>query len=242
MQARWIGFCRRALFAGLTAWALAGHAPAILAGPAALNDQGTFELSIKGDPIGAERFQIIPEGDRIRARAEIELRTQKEGKTLVSHSFPDLVLDSQLRPLSYIWALKGAGNSRLEIDFTTMPARALYHTVNGKNDRREFLLPKDVLVLDDNVLSQYEILVERYDQTSRGQQLFSAFIPQEALPGKIKISETGVEPVRINGQSKSLRHLVVTTDLARIDLWADAQGRLWRVSVPALRFEAVRQK
>ncbi|HVA01818.1 MAG TPA: hypothetical protein VMV34_09195 [Terriglobia bacterium] len=237
-----MGFCRLALFGGLMAWALASHPGATLAGPAALNDQGTFEISIAGNNIGAERFQIISARDRIVAKAEIELHTKQGGKTLAFHSFPELVLDSQLQPLSYAWSLEGSGSSRLEIDFTTAPAKALYHTVNGKDDHREFLLAKDVIVLDDNVLNQYEILVDRYDKTSRGQQIFRAFIPQEALPGQVKIAETGMEPVSLNGESKSLRHLVVATDLARIDLWADGQGRLWRVSVAAARFNAVRQK
>jgi hypothetical protein len=237
-----MGYFRPALFCGLMAWGLASHPGTTLARPGAPNDQGTFEISIAGDNAGAERFQIAPVGDRIVAKAEIELRTQQGGKTLTFHSLPELVLDSQLQPLSYTWSLKGSGSSRLEIDFTAAPAKALFHTVNGKDDHREFLLPKDVVVLDDNVLNHYEILVDRYDKTSRGQQIFSALIPQEALPGKVKIAETGMEQVNLNGESKSLRHLVVTTDLARIDLWADEQGRLWRVSVPAMKFNAVRQK
>jgi hypothetical protein len=242
MQVLRTGFCRLALFGGMVAWALVSPPGATLAGPPALSDQGTFEISIAGNHIGAERFQIVPSGDKIVAKAEIELQPQRGGKTLAFHSFSELDLDSQLQPLSYTWSLKGTGRSQLEIDFTTAPAKAHYLTVNGKDDHREFLLPKGLVVLDDNVLNQYEILVERYDQTSRGQQVFRAFIPQEALPGQVRMVEKGVEPVNINGESQSLRHLVVTTDLARIDLWADEQGRLWRVSVPAMKFNAVRQK
>lgn len=233
---------RQAFFGVMTACAFISFPAAALSGPASLSDHGKFEISIAGKKIGAETFRIIPAGNRIIAKAEIELYPQRGGKTLVLHSFPELVLDSQLRPLSYTWVQKGAGDSKLHIDFTTAPAKAHYHTVNGKDDNREFLLPIDVVLLDDNVLNQYEILVNRYDMTSRGSQIFNAFIPQEALPGQVKIVETGPEQVKIGGKSESLRHLVVTTDLARIDLWADQQGHLQKVSVPAMRFDAVRQQ
>ena len=242
MQALRIGFCRLALFSGMTAWALASRPAASLAGPPVLRDRGTFEISIAGSRIGTEKFQVVPGGGKVVAKAEIELQAQREGKILAFHSLSELVLDPQLQPISYTWSLEGAGSSRLEIDFTATPAQARYRTVNGKDDHREFLLPKSLVVLDDNVLNQYGILVERYDQTSRGQQVFNAFIPQEALPGQVKMVEMGLEPVHLNGKSESLRHFVVTTELARIDLWADPQGRLWQVSVPAIKFHAVRQK
>lgn len=233
-------FCRLALCGGLLAWAL-GSPPAAGAKPSTLRDQGIFEISVAGKPVGTEKFRIEPSGDRLIVQSEIALHTPREGKILTFHCFPKLVLNAQLQPLSYRWAQKGARNSRLEIDFTTAPAKAFYHTVNGKDDRREFLLSRDVVVLDDNVLSQYEILLERYRRTSGGAQVFKAFIPQEALPGQVRIEEMGREPVTLNGRTRSLRHLVVTTDLARIDLWADAAGRLWRVTLPAMHFNAVRR-
>jgi hypothetical protein len=217
--------------------------PAIVrAASASPSDYGAFEISIAGKEIGVERFQIFPSGNKIIAKAEIEIHTQEAGKTLVLHSFPELILDSQLGPLSYTWVQKGVQNSELRIDFTTAPVKAHYRTVNGKDDNREFLLSKDVVVLDDNVLSQYEILVDRYDKTSRGPQTFRAFIPQEALPGQVSVVETGNEQVRVGGKNESLRHLVVATDLAHIDLWADQQGHMQRVSAPAMQFNAVRQQ
>jgi hypothetical protein len=233
---------RSAFFGAILAGALTCLPAAALTEPSALNDHGTLEVSMAGKIIGSEEFQILSSGNKIIAKAEIELRATRGGKTMVLHSFPELVLDSQLAPLSYTWVQKGAENAKFRVDFTTAPAKAHYYTVNGKDDYRDFLLPKDVVLLDDNVLSQYEILVARYDRTSRGMQTFRAFIPQEALPGQVKVVETGIEQVEINGNSESLRHLMVTTDLARIDLWVDSQGRLQRVSVPAMRFTAVRRQ
>ncbi|HUZ45926.1 MAG TPA: hypothetical protein VMW54_04750 [Terriglobia bacterium] len=235
-------FCRLALFIVIFAWVSTTLAAAAGTAASGLSDSGTFRISVAGKEIGTERFRILPSGNNIIAKADIEFQTQKAGKLLELQSFPELLLDSRLRPLSYTWAQKGAQNSKLRIDFTTAPVKAQYHTVNGKNDERDFALPADVVVLDDNALDQYEILVALYDKTSGGQQTFNAFIPQEALPGQVQVVATGNEQVRIGGESESLRHFVVATDLARIDLWTDPQGHLERVSVPAMRFNAIRQK
>ena len=81
-----------------------------------------------------------------------------------------------------------------------------------------------------------------YDQTSRGKQIFNAFIPQEALPGEITLEDVGAEPVSVRGDSRNLRHLVLTTDLARVDLWVDNQHHLQVVSVPVAQLQAVRKK
>ncbi len=230
-------FSRLVFFIVIFAWVFTA-----LAAAASPSDSGTFRILVAGREIGTERFRILSSGNNIIAKADIELQTQKAGKLLELQSFPELLLDSRFRPLSYTWAQKGVQSSKLRIDFTTTPVKAQYHTVNGKNDERDLALPADVVVLDDNVLDQYEILVAIYDRTSGGPQTFNAFIPQEALPGRVQVVARGNEQVRIGGESESLRHFVVTTDLARIDLWTDPQGHLERVSVPAMRFNAVRQK
>ena len=230
-------FSRLVFFIVIFAWVFTA-----LAAAASPSDSGTFRILVAGREIGTERFRILSSGNNIIAKADIEFQTQQAGKLLELQSFPELLLDSRLRPLSYTWAQEGIQSSKLHIDFTTTPVKAQYHTVNGKNDARDFALPADVVVLDDNVLDQYEILVDIYDRTSGGPQTFNAFIPQEALPGQVHVVARGNEQVRIGGESESLRHFVVTTDLARIDLWADPRGHLESVSVPAMRFNAVRLK
>jgi hypothetical protein len=207
-----------------------------------LNDHGTFEISIAGQKVGTEKFEILSARDGFTASAELELRVEEDGKTLVFHTFPELVLDSRLRPLAYRWDQKGSSRSGLSIDFSTSPARVRYRTVNGKTDNREFVLPKNVVVLDDNVLDQYELLVWLYDRTSRGAQTFRAFTPQEALPGQVNVVESGPGRGSVRGVEASLRRLTVTTDLAYIDLWVDGRERLQRVSIPAAQFGAVRQR
>jgi hypothetical protein len=155
---------------------------------------------------------------------------------------PNLILDPQLHPLSYTWSQKESQSSQLSIDFRALPVRGRYKPVSGEEEQRDFKLTKDVVVLDDNVLHHYQLVVARYDQTTGGKQTFHAFIPQEALSGVITVEQTGMEPVSVEGETLNLRHLILTTELARVDLWVNDQAHLQVVSVPEAQFKAVRKK
>lgn len=194
-----------------------------------LEDQGVFLLSVAGNKMGEEKFQIHPSGVNLEARAEIELRVARDGQELRFKTYPDLLLNLFLQPLTYHWRQEGSESSRIQIDFREGTAQVRYHTVNGRRDNREFDLPRDVVILDDNVVDQYEIAAWRYNMTSGGKQQFPAFIPQEALPGTITVEDAGAETLRIDGKREECTHLVMTTNLARVDLWMDSQHRLERL-------------
>jgi len=207
-----------------------------------LSDHGVFEIYSVGKSLGTERFDIHVRSEQIEAQGEIHLRLEQDDKTMEVKTSPNLVLDPQLHPLSYTWSQKGPQSSQLSIDFHASPVRARYKTVSGQEDRRDFKLTKDVVVLDDNVLHHYQLVIARYDHKTGGKQTFPAFIPQEALPGVITVEAVGTGPVSVEGATLSLRHFVLTTELAHIDLWVDGQGHLQVVSVPEAQFQAVRKK
>lgn len=207
-----------------------------------VNDHGVFLLSVGGRPAGTETFDIRSIGDRVEAEAKIELLIEQEGKVRQFKNVPKLVLNSTLQPLTYAWSQKSPQSSQLEVDFRASPAKARYRTVAGGNDHLDFALPKDVVVLDYNVIHHYQLLVDRYRRTAGGKQAFRAFVPQEATPGSLEVEEVGLESVEIDGRVQTLRHLVVTTELSRIDLWVDDQQRLSRLSSPAAQLEVVRKR
>lgn len=160
-----------------------------------IEDRGFFVISVAGQRIGTEAFDIRSAGDRFEAEAKIELRVEREGKVHEFRTAPKLVLDSALQPVTYTWDQKSPQPSHLEVDFRPSPAKARYKTVAGEEDRRDFQLPKDVVVLDGNVFHHYQLVVYRYRGTSGGKQTFQAFVPQEALPG--------LWPSRKQAQSRS---------------------------------------
>ncbi len=220
--------------------ARAGQAPG--AAPPDPSDHGAFELFSDGKSIGTEKFEIRVHGNQIDAQAEAVMEVEQNGRKYDVHITSNLVLDSQFQPLSYTWSQKGTQSSQINIDFHSQPARARYKTVNGQEDRRDFKLQKDVVVLDDNAIHQYQLALERYDQAKGGTQTLLAFIPQEALPGVISISFVGRDVPGASGEPRPLRHFLLATELAQINLWTDDQGRLQVVSAPDAHFQAVRKK
>jgi len=222
-----------------SSWSQDGKASSAVASDP--SDHGTFELFSEGKSIGTEKFEIRVHSGQVQAHAEIHLRIDQGGKTVDARTTPELVMDSQLHPLSYTWDQKGLQSSHLTIDFSSTPVHARYKTVNGEDDVRDFKLPKDVVVLDDNVLHHYQLLLDRADLAKAEKQVFQAFVPQEALPGVVTIESAGAGPVTVGGASMNLQHFVLTTELAHINLWVDGQHHLQFVSAPEARFEGVRK-
>ena len=207
-----------------------------------LNDRGVFVISLAGKRIGTENFEIRATDNSIEAEGKIEMRVQQEGKTLEFRSSSKLVLDSALRPLAYSWSQKGAQSSKLEIDFQASPAKVRYKTVTGEEDARDFELPKDVVVLDDNVLHHYQLIAQKYLRSGSAKQTFPAFVPQEALPGALVVQDAGPDSAEVGGHKQTLRHLVISTELKQIDLWVDEQGRVQRIYNSEAQLDAVRKR
>jgi hypothetical protein len=207
-----------------------------------VDDEGVFVISLAGRPVGTERFKIHSSLGKVEAQGEIRLHLEQNGKTVGVQSFPDLVLNPQLRPVTYTWNQKGPQSSRLEVDFSGKLAKVRYKTVSGNEDNRDFALPPDVVVLDDNVVHHYQLIIARYQAMGGGKQTFPVFVPQEALPSLLTVEDMGNVATAIDGVTANLRHLVITTDVTHIDLWVDDQQHLERVSVPEAQLEAIRKR
>ncbi len=221
---------------------MADFAAGELHAPSDPSDHGVFVISLAGNRIGTETFEIRSTGSHIEAEAKIEMRVQQEGKTFEFRTQSKLVLNSAFQPVSYNWNQKGAQSSQLEIDFQASPVKTRYKTVTGEEDDRDFELPREVVVLDDNVFHHYQLILQKYLRGGSGKQTFPAFIPQEALPGTLDVQDAGPDSVDVGGAKQSLRHFVITTELKQIDLWADEQGHLERVYISDSQLDAVRKR
>jgi len=210
--------------------------------PVNVDDGGVFVISLAGRPVGSEHFTIHSSLGRVEARGETRLDMEQNGKALSVQSFPDFVLDSQLHPLTYTWNQKGPQSSRLEVDFRGALAKARYTTISGSEDDRDFALPPDVMVLDDNVIHHYELIIARFLAMGGGKQTFHVFVPQEALPSVLTMEDMRGAPGAGGAAAANLRHLLITTDVTHIDLWVDEQQHLERVAVLTAQLEATRKK
>jgi len=230
-------------WAFLIASAFLWLAPNTWAAPSAdVKDRGVFVFTMAGKEIGTETFEIRSREGCIEAEAKIELRIEQEGKTVEFKTSPRLVLTPDLEPLTYDWNQKGAQSSELQIDLRTSPATARYRTVTGEEDLREFGLPPDIVIVDNNVIHHYQLAVHRFRSAGGLKQSFRAFVPQEAIPGSLNIEDVGPETVGLAGRERQLEHLVVTTDNARVELWVDSRDRVQKIAIPAAQLEVVRKK
>jgi len=234
-----VRLCAAIFACNLAALALQVPSPA---SPLGVDDEGVFLISVAGHPVGSESFKIHSSSGKVVARGEIRLHIEQNGKAMSVQSFPDLLLDSQLHPLTYTWSQQRPQSSRLEVDFRSNPAKVRYKTVTGSEDDRTFQLPPDVMVLDDNVIHQFQLIVARFQAMGGGKQTLPVFVPQEALPSVLTIEEVGEDAASPGDETTRLRHLVVTTDVTHLDLWISEENRLERVLVPAAQLEAVRKK
>jgi hypothetical protein len=232
------------LLAAILAFTLASLGQETPGNPRPMNvdDEGVFVISLAEHPVGSESFKIRSSLGKVEARGEIRLHLEQNGKTVDAQTFSDLVLDPQLRPITYTWNQKGPPSSRLEVDFRGKLARVRYKTINGNEDDRDFKLPPDVAVLDDNVVHHYQLITARYQAMGGGKHTFPVFVPQEALPSLLTVEDVGNPATTTDGGMAGLRHLLITTDVTHIDLWVDEQQHLERVSVPAAQLEAIRKR
>jgi len=232
------------LLAGILAFSLGTLAQEKPTKPRSVNvdDEGTFIISLDGQPVGTERFRIHSSPSKVVAQGEVRLNIEQNGKKVAMQSFPDLVLDSQLNPLTYTWNQRGPQSSRLKVDFGEKLAKARYTTTEGNEDNRDFELPHDVVVLDDNVVHHYQLVIARFQAMGGGKQSLRVFVPQEALPGLLTVEDMGNATTAVEGVRANLRHLLITTDVTHIEVWVDDQQHIERFSVPEGRLEAVRKK
>lgn len=211
------------------------------AATATVADEGSFDVLVGGQSVGTERFRIREQRDRIEAESQSDLRVVQDGKAQQFQVTAKLTMASDLRPLTYFWSQKGPYNSKIEADFRSSPAKLRYKTISGDDDDREFELPPTTVILDDNVLHHYQLVVARYRRTAGGRQAFQAFVPQGALPGVLIVESQGRQQLDFGGGPRQLERLAVSTDLLQIDVWVDEQGRVQRLRAPAANLEAVRK-
>lgn len=207
-----------------------------------MDGRGVFLLSFSGRSVGTEKFNIHFSSQKIEAESETQLKVEQNGQSIDVKSTSQLVLSPHFEPQTYKLDEKGSQPYQLTVDFRSSPAQSRLRLGNGKEDNRDLPLATDIAILDDNVVHHYQLLVDRFSLTPAAKQFFNGYIPQEAAVGVLTLEEFATEEVELAGRKASLRHLMLSTDQAKIDLWVDNQQRVQKVSNPLAQFEAVRQE
>jgi hypothetical protein len=191
-------------------------------------DHGTLKILVGGQVLGTEHFDIEAAGDGYRMKGDLKVKMPNGADATESAV---INLDRDLIVTSYTRLQKSPKKASIQVNFAGTQAKAHYSTPEGDKDL-DFMLEKEVVILDTNFFHHFALLVRRYDFKKGGAQHVQVLIPQEAQPGLMLVENTGKD----DGYDK----LTAKTDAVEIQIWVDSGRRLVKLAVPAAKVEIVR--
>jgi hypothetical protein len=202
--------------------AIPAGAPSIFAG-----DKGKLRITINGQAVGTEDFEISPSGDAWVEHSSTTARAPGGPEIKASGQ---LKLSADGAPLHYEWSAEAQKKASGSVEFTGGTAKCTADLGGAAPLRKDFVFPSPhVAVLDNNLYYQFGVLVRLYDWKTGGKQDFPVVIPQDMVPGTISVESLGPQQAG-NGNYEALR--VSTPDL-EIMVFVDGNHRLMRLEVPA---------
>ena len=212
--------------------------PLSAAGAQALSrtlDEGTFLISRNGAPIGRESFRIthsqVPgNNESYRATAQVAMGDRR--------IVPTLTCDSAGAPLTYDVSVQG-GSDGVRLQARGRPGRfsSMLRTRDGES-AREYVVPRGVVVLDDDVVHQLYFVT-----LGRRSGSVTILEPRAGLQAVGTLEERGGGPVDIGGNSIAATHFVLSAaGFARREFWIDSAGRILRLTIPERGIVALRDE
>jgi hypothetical protein len=190
-------------------------------------DKGKLRITINGQQVGTEDFEISPSGDSWIERSSMSA-TVPGGPQIKSSG--QLRLSPEGAPLHYDWSAEAQKKATGAVDFANMTAKCSADLGGASPLRKDFTFTSPLIaVLDNNLYYQFGLLARLYDWKAGGKQTFPVLIPQDMVPGSISVESVG-EQVAGNGKYEALR--VSSPDL-EIMVYVDASHRMMRLEVPS---------
>ena len=191
-------------------------------------DEGSFTITQNGTRIGREDFRIRrtpTSGTSVNfvASATVNLG----GRQLA----PDLRTDTNGALLAYRVEVRSgaATQERLKGVAERGLFTAVLTTPRGEA-AREYMVSDGAVILDDDVYHQYYFVAS--SPARRG--VLPVVVPRRNVQVTMRVEDRGSEAVTVGGRSMVASHLVITEPGgASRDVWADAEGRILRVAMPA---------
>lgn len=220
--------CAAALAFAVASGVFAASQPASPAGNSSTfsSDKGKFRITINGQSVGSEEFELSAAGD-----------TWIERSSMTAHApdGPDIKANGQIRlaadgsPLRYDWSAEAQKKATGYVDFSGATAKCSGDFGGRAPMRKDFTFNSPrVAVLDNNLYYHFAILARLYDWQAGGKQTFPVLIPQDMVPGTIAVESLGAKSG--GGKYETLR--ASTPDL-EVLLYLDKERRLVRLEVPS---------
>lgn len=231
----WHGFRVGCLVAAAGPLHLAGQAA-----PASVRlDEGSFTLLADGRRIGREQFSLLrrvsPEGLLFEVRSESAVDDRRRAMRLEADSAGTPLRFSLEEQQGTELALR-LGGQRLRGRFST-----LARSQTGEAAREYLLRPGAVIVEDEGIA--HHLLLVRDRRLAAGDGItLPSLTPSANTQGVVRIVlESATDTVAVGGTRRSARRWRIVTGGGEVrQLWADAEGRLLQLRIPARGLEARR--
>ncbi len=202
-------------------------------------DVGSFTLVVNGQRAGREQFSVqrvtSQDGGTLEVRSESALGDRRVAMRLEA--------DSAGTPVRYsVEERRGAdvtlrlGGQRVRGRFATLARSSTGEAA------REYLLRPGAVVVEDDGIVQYALLVRDRRLADGAGVTLPSLTPIANSQGAVRlVLETHSDTIVVAGVRREARRWRVTTSSGDLRLlWADADGRLLRLTIPARNLEALR--
>ncbi|WP_309673225.1 hypothetical protein [Gemmatimonas sp.] len=202
-------------------------------------DVGSFTLLVNGQRAGREQFSVqrvtSQDGGTLEARSESAIGDRRVAMRLET--------DSLGSPVRYsVEERRGAdvtlrlGGQRVRGRFATLARSSTGEAA------REYLLRPGAVVIEDDGIVQYALLVRDRTLADGTGITLPSLTPIANSQGAVRVVlETSRDTIVVAGVRREARRWRVTAGSGDLRLvWADPEGRLLRLSIPARNLEALR--
>ena len=202
-------------------------------------DVGSFTLYVNGQRAGREQFSLqsmtSADGSAFELRAESAIGDRRSAVRLETDSAGTPVRYAVEERAGAAVALR-LGGQRIRGRFAT-----LARSTRGEA-AREYILSPGAIVLEEEGVHQYAMLVRSRRMAPGDTLTIPTLTPIENRQGVVRLVLVSPDDtVTIAGSRQpALCWRVLTTAGEARTVWADAQGRVLRLRIPARGFEAIR--
>jgi hypothetical protein len=202
-------------------------------------DVGSFTLLVNGQRAGREQFSVqrvtSQDGGTLEVRSESALGDRRVAMRLET--------DSAGTPVRYsVEERRGAdvtlrlGGQRVRGRFATLARSSTGEAA------REYLLRPGAVVIEDDGIVQYAVLLRDRTLGEGAGITLPSLTPIANAQGAVRlVLETSADTIVVAGARRAARRWRVTASSGDPRLvWADLEGRLLRLTIPARNLEALR--
>jgi hypothetical protein len=197
----------------------------------------TFNIRIGHTDQGTEGYKIVHSQGGYLLTSTVNLR--KYGEPIFSEQQQRLASDWS--PLQYTLKTTIAQSQRTS-GASIANGKVVMHSESGPEAKDKTIeLQSPTLVFDNIVPSQFQVLVKQYNALHAQQAVqFQFLVPQILGQFTGTLKPAGADNGTLGNRKVLLKKYILETRGLNLEIWADSQGQLMRVYLPARNTEFIR--